>query len=404
MELVIHNERIQPHEARGLMELCPFGAFDYADGALSLNAACKMCSLCVKKGPFGAVTLEQPAKGTLDKSLWNGIAVFAERQGGFLHPVTFELLAKARELAGATGARVMALLMGEDVAAPAKELCYYGPDEVYYYDHPALKEFTAEPYTAAFCDFIRRVAPSSVLVGATSLGRSLAPRVAARYQTGITADCTKLLINEDADLVQIRPAFGGNIMAEILTSAARPQLCTVRYKVFDAMPRGEYAETEPVRLEIDDKQLAAGCRVLKTERKPAFTDIADAEIIVAAGRGIKSREGLALVEELADLLGAQLACTRPLAENGWFDPRRQIGLSGRSVKPKLIVTCGVSGSVQFAAGMGGAERIVAINQDPDAQIFNIAHYGAVGDLYEIIPEFISELRKGKRDGNRYPVL
>jgi len=398
MELKIDMKVIGHKEAAALIDLCPFGAFDYENGVLSVNAACKMCSLCVKKGLPGAVRLEQPAKGTLDKSLWRGIAVLAERREKHLHPVTFELLAKARELADSIGHPVIALLLGNSVEALAEELCHYGCDAVYYYDFPQLEDYLAEPYTAAFCDFIRRFTPSSVLVGATTLGRSLAPRVAARFKTGITADCTRLIMRENTDLVQIRPAFGGNIMAEILTAQTRPQLCTVRYKIFDAAKRSGKPSAKAERLSIDEKLLMTGCRVRKTELKPAFTDIADAEFIVAAGRGIKNKESLSLVEELASLFGAQLACTRPLVENGWFDARRQIGLSGRTVKPRLIITCGISGSVQFAAGMGAAEKIVAINSDPDAQIFKIAHYSVVGDLYEVLPELIAAMKEEVRDG------
>ncbi|MCL2538980.1 MAG: electron transfer flavoprotein subunit alpha/FixB family protein [Oscillospiraceae bacterium] len=398
MELRLNKKAMEPDVAKTLIELCPFSAFEYENGVLIINAACRMCSLCVKKGPPGAVTLEQPAKGTLDKTLWRGVVVFAERRGSGLHPVTFELLAKARELASEIDHPVIALLLGKGIADLSEELCHYGPDEVYYYDYAELEDYLAQPYTAAFCDFIRRFTPCCVLVGATSLGRSLAPRVAARFKTGITADCTKLTMNKNTDLVQIRPAFGGNIMAEILTTSARPQLCTVRYKVFDAAKRSDKPSAKAVGLTIDEKLLATDCKVQRTELKPAFTDIADAEIIVAAGRGVRNKEDMGLVEELASLLGAQLACTRPLVENGWIDARRQIGLSGRTVKPKLIITCGISGSIQFAAGMSGAERIVAVNRDPEAQIFKIAHYSVVGDLYEILPELITAIKEAQSAG------
>lgn len=399
MQLRINNTANNPVTAKKLMDICPFGGFEYNGGRLTLTAACRMCRACVKKGPPGAVTLTESCNEKVNKELWSGVCVYAETNTGGIHPVTYELLGKARELAAVTGQQVMALLLGYGNETLARQLYTRGADIVYYYDYPELQEFLIEPYAAAFGDFIERIRPSSVLVGATTGGRSLAPRVAARFRTGVTADCTRLVMKEDTDLVQIRPAFGGNIMAEILTSSARPQFCTVRYKVFNAAEIQPDEDKELVRMELDRQMLKTGCRIISNERKPAFMDIADAEVIVAAGRGIRNKADLILVEELAEALGAQTACTRPLVENGWFDTRRQIGLSGRTVKPNLLVTCGISGSVQFAAGMSSSGRIVAINNDPKAQIFNIAHYCVIGDLYEILPEFTSMIKETSGDEN-----
>ena len=234
--------------------------------------------------------------------------------------------------------------------------------------------------------------PSSILVGATALGRSLAPKVACRVHTGLTADCTMLEMKENTDLVQIRPAFGGNIMARIVTPNSRPQFCTVRYKIFSA-PERCAPHGEIVRMPVDGELLRTGTTILSVTQKPAEADISDAEVIVAVGRGVRSREDISLARALADRLGAQLACTRPLVEAGWFDPRKQIGLSGRTVKPKLIVTLGVSGSVQFAAGMRNSPLIVAVNSDKNAPIFDIAHYGYVGDLYQVVPLLIRKMEE-----------
>ena len=247
----------------------------------------------------------------------------------------------------------------------------------------------------AFSDFIEKIKPSSVLVGATNIGRSLAPRVAARFKTGLTADCTVLEMRENTDLVQIRPAFGGNIMAQILSPKTRPQFCTVRYKIFSAPKKCEnptgVIENMPVNKNWNDKRVT----VTNTTLKPKVTDLSEADVIVAVGRGFKTPADLEPAKELAELLGGTLACTRPLVENGWMDATSQIGLSGKTVKPKLIITLGISGSVQFAAGMKSSDLIIAVNNDKNASIFDVAHYCIVGDLYEILPELIEKVKEAK---------
>lgn len=393
--LKIHQEHISPEEGARLVELCPFSAITYEGGALDITAGCKMCGICVRKGPPGAITLEEdPAPNhQVNKADWRGIAVFVDHQEGAIHKVTLELIGKALELAKVTGHQVYALMMGHHIEAQAKSLLPYGVDVVYTYDHPALAQFTMEPYANAFEDFLRQVKPSSVLVGATNLGRSLAPRVAARFGTGLTADCTILEMKENTDLLQIRPAFGGNIMAQIITPNHRPQFCTVRYKIFSA-PQPVAEPTGRVQpMELAPELLRSGVEVLALEQKPKEIDLSDAQVVVAVGRGLKNKADLELARQLAEALGAQLACTRPLVESKWMDPRRQIGLSGRTVGAKLLIALGISGAVQFAAGMGGCDCIVAVNSDPAAPIFDIAHYGLVGDLYEILPRLIALCNK-----------
>jgi len=243
-------------------------------------------------------------------------------------------------------------------------------------------------------DLISEIRPSVVLIGSTSIGRSLAPRLATRFRTGLTADCTTLKIKPNTDLVQIRPAFGGNIMAQIITTHTRPQFATVRYKVMDQAVRGE--ETGRVfDRSVSGEMLKSDIDVIRVTHKESVTSITDAEVIVAGGQGLKEKEDLEMIRELAFLLGGEYAVTRPLVEKGWADYTRQIGLSGRTVKPKLIITCGVSGAIQFAACMNCSDRIIAINSDPNASIFKIAHTGIVGDLYKILPSLIGEL-KGDR--------
>ena len=400
-ELRIHQEKVTAENGAALVRLCPFNAISYEGGRLEVSSACKLCRICVKRGPEGVMEyVDTPEPSTLDKDEWQGIAVYADASRGYdgtirLHPVTFELLGKAKELAKVTGSPVYALgIVPENGQAIAEELLRYGADGVYLYESPIFSYFSNTTYARAFEDFIHQVKPSSVLVGATNIGRSLAPRVAAHLKTGLTADCTSLEMKENSDLVQIRPAFGGNIMAQIVTTKTRPQFATVRYKIFQAPPIGDLPADAKEKIHLmktdpaweDQRVTITGVTAL-----PPIKDISEAERIVAVGRGLKSPDDLALAEKLAEKLDAHLACTRPLVEAGWLDASHQIGLSGKTVKPKLIITLGISGSVQFAAGMKGSDCIVAVNTDPTAPISDIAHYCLVGDLYEVVDELLKSV-------------
>jgi Electron transfer flavoprotein, alpha subunit len=234
-KLIVNQDKIPNIDE--LIKICPFGAMENNGGKVEINAGCKMCKICVRKGPVGAVEFIEEEIIEIDKSLWMGIAVYVDHVEGEIHPVTLELIGKAKELASKINHPVYCVFMGENIKDKGEELLHYGVDEVFIYDDPELKDFRIEPYTAVFEDFINKVKPTAILVGATTIGRSLAPRVAARFKTGLTADCTILDIKENTDLVQIRPAFGGNIMAQIVTPNNRPQLATVRYKVMSAPKR-----------------------------------------------------------------------------------------------------------------------------------------------------------------------
>ena len=393
-ELRIHQERLDEDSIRQLIDICPFGAISCRDGKVEIDSGCRMCRLCVKKGPGGAVEYMETQEPGINKDEWRAVAVYVEYNGKAVHPVTFELIGKARELAAVTGHPVYALFMGYQVGEKAEELLAYGVDQVFVYDRKELEHFSVLTYANVFADFITRIRPSSILVGATNAGRSLAPRVAARFRTGLTADCTVLEMKENTDLVQIRPAFGGNIMAQIVTPKNRPQFCTVRYKIFSAPPVTKEPSGTIRTMEVTEDMIDRRIRVEEIIHKPKEIDISEAEVIVAVGRGVKSQADLELIRELAVALDAQLACTRPLIECGWFDARRQIGLSGRTVKPKLIITIGISGSVQFAAGMRGAECIIAINTDRKAPVFDITNIGLVGDWYEILPRLLKTVKEG----------
>ena len=389
-KLVINRNLVTPEKAEALMQLCPFGAISYENEKLDISSGCKMCKMCVRKGQ-GLVEFVEETK-EIDKNLWKGICVYADCTGGTIHRVTFELCGKAKELASVTGHPVYALVIGHNVANCAETLRHYGVDKVFVYDHEAFADFRIEPYTEAFCDFIEKEKPSSILVGATNLGRQLAPRVAARCRTGLTADCTVLEMKENTDLVQIRPAFGGNIMAQIVTPNTRPQFCTVRYKVFSEPKPTLEPSGEILIMAVTEAMEKSAIQVIRTVDKPKDIDIAEAEVIVAVGRGASSESMRAMAGELADLLGGVVACTRPLVESNVFDAKHQIGLSGRTVKPKLIFTLGISGAVQFAAGMKSSDCIIAINSDPNAPIFDVAHYCVIGDVNEILPKLIDKIK------------
>ena len=389
-KLVVNHNLINDENAQALVNICPFGAISYDNGKIDISSACKMCKLCVKKGG-GLVSYEEEVKASVDKSLWNGICVYVDHCEGDIHRVTYELCGKACELSKVTGHPVYALVVGHNIGDSVNRLLHYGVDKVFVYDNPAYKDFRIEPYTAAFCDFIEKIKPSSVLVGATNLGRQLAPRVAARMRAGLTADCTVLEMKENTDLVQIRPAFGGNIMAQIISPDTRPQFCTVRYKVFSEPAPSKEAKGEIVMMETD--KLSSDITVLSVTDKPKDMDISESDVIVAVGRGAMSESMRAMAQELADLLGGSLSCTRPLVEGNILDAKHQIGLSGRTVKPKFIICLGISGAVQFAAGMKSSDCIVAVNIDKNAPIFDVAHYQVVGDVNEIVPRLIANIKE-----------
>ncbi|MDR1794169.1 MAG: FAD-binding protein [Erysipelotrichaceae bacterium] len=378
-------------EKEDTLALCPFAAIEVVNGNLVINDKCRLCMSCVRKGPAGVYLFEEDKVEELDKSQYQGITVYLDNHDDKIHPVSIELLGKARELADKISTPLYALLIGHNLSETLKQLDGYPIDKIFVYDDKKLAQARIETSTAIFSAFNQSVKPAVILVGATVWGRSLGPRVAAKLKTGLTADCTKLDIKENSDLVQIRPAFGGNIMAQIVTPNHRPQMATVRYKIFSPLTKtGHHPEVVYQDVPSD---LVITTEILKSHVKEKAPSISDAEILVAVGRGFKAEKDLEMARELAELLGGQLACTRPLIEAGWLDASLQIGLSGRTVKPKLIVCLGISGSVQFKAGMENAELILAVNQDEHATIFDVAHQGFVGDLYQIVPAWIKALQE-----------
>lgn len=377
------------------IQKCPFGALAAEEHGITVNANCRMCGLCVRLCPEKAIRFEQRAD-VVDKSQWRDFLIFVEQERGDIHPVAYELLGEARKMAAKVDYKVNCVMVGgEGTKENARKLLEYGADKVFVYQHEGFEGFRADCYADAVADCIAAIRPSSVLIGATALGRSLAPRLSTRFHTGLTADCTTLDIKPDTDMVQIRPAFGGNIMAQIAIAHSRPQFATVRYRVMDRAQKVDKPTGEVVLCPVTDEMASSRIKVLSSQVIDRQKSIEEEDILVVAGRGVRTEKDVEMCRALASALGGQLAFTRPMVENGFGDTAHQVGLSGRTVRPKLIITCGVSGAIQFATCITGAECIVAINSDPEAPIFKIAHYCIVDDLYQVVPRLTELVQKGK---------
>lgn len=324
---------------------------------------------------------------------WSKILVYIECRKGKVHPVGRELIGEAARLAERLKMPVYAAAIGSSLEEIPRQLEGCPIKRLYLYE--AQDEYSPLAYEKILAGCIREIKPSIVLIGGTYEGRALAPRLAVAFETGLTADCTSLEIDEEGNLVQIRPAFGGNVMASIVTRYTRPQFATVRPGVMEPLRIEGLPLPEIIKRTANEAQDAF--QILDVEEAKGTDSIVDARILVVAGRGVRKKEDLRMLEELAGLLGGRLASSRALVEKGWMPAKCQIGLSGNTVSPQYMITCGVSGTVQFMAGMKQARNIIAINTDPDARIFEIAHYPVLGDLYEIVPEMISRLKEKKGD-------
>lgn len=323
----------------------------------------------------------------------NGVWVIGEQREGKINPVTIELIGEGRKLADQLGKELSVVIAGYGIEKEARELLHYGVDKAYYINDHLLENFSTDGYAISIANLIQDKKPEVVLVGATSIGRDIAPRIAGKIGTGLTADCTKLEIDPtDNKLLQTRPAFGGNLMATIVCPKNRPQMSTVRPGV---MEKAKRTETSTGILEVINPVLTEEMirtrliKVLPQEKK--LVNLIDAKTIVSAGRGLKKAEGFELIKKLADKLGAEIGASRAAVDSGWIESSHQVGQTGTTVRPELYIACGISGAIQHLAGMSDSKYIVAINKDPKAPIFSICDYGIVGDLYEIIPEMIESL-------------
>ncbi|MGC8576605.1 MAG: electron transfer flavoprotein subunit alpha/FixB family protein [Thermoproteota archaeon] len=318
------------------------------------------------------------------------VMIFAEQRGGKIHPISLELLGKGREIADKLKAELSAVILGHNIEREElMELIYYGADKVYSYDHPVFEYPDVMQYKHNIVKLIQQEHPEVFLVGATHFGRSLAPRIAAAINTGLTADCTDLQVDENGEIIQIRPAFTGNILAYIRTKT-KPVMSTVRYKVMQKNARDLTRKGTIVEMKTEIAEIRSPRFIEKEEERKI--DITEAKVVVAGGKGLGSPEGFKLLKELADLLGGVVGASRGAVDKGWIGKEHQVGFSGSTVKPKLYIACGISGAPQHLAGMRDSEIIVAINSDPSAPIHKVADYSIIGDLYQVVPLMIKEIK------------
>jgi len=377
---------------------CPYDAIEIREGKAFINEYCQICMACLNTCPEGAIeevedkpVARQPSAVNGFKGIW----IFAEQRDGKIASVSYELLGAGRKLADELNIDLSAVLFGSS-EHEAHELIRWGADKVYFCNDPIFEKFNDEPYAQLLSSLINTYKPEIVLAGATPIGRSFIPRVAAKVVAGLTADCTSLSIDKETrNLLQVRPAFGGNIMATILCPNHRPQMATVRPRV---MKRGEYREDkkgEIIHVKADN--ISSRTKVINTikEVSDIAVNLQEVEVIVSGGRGLGNAKGFGLLKELAELLGGAIGASRAAVDEGWIRYSHQVGQTGKTVCPKIYIACGISGAVQHLVGMQSSDIIIAINKNPDAPIFNVATYGLIGDLYEIIPLLIKQIKEAK---------
>ena len=397
MSLIVNKDKCNGCET--CLSSCPFDAIEIKEGKASINEYCNICRACLSACPEGAIieiadedSLPVTRHSLLD---YKGVWVFAEQREGSIASVSLELLGAGRKLADELKTELSAVLFGA-TEKDANELIRWGADKVYHSGNAVFEKFNDEPYSKLLVTLINEHKPAIVLAGATPIGRSFIPRVAASLRTGLTADCTSLGIDKDTgNLLQVRPAFGGNIMATILCPNHRPQIATVRPRV---MKKGEYnPEKRGEIVSVDAENLTSRTKVIETikETLGCKVNLQEADIIIAGGRGLGDAKGFNLLFELAEILGGTVGASRAAVDEGWIPYRHQVGQTGKTVCPKIYIACGISGAVQHLVGMQSSDIIIAINKNPEAPIFNVATYGIVGDIYEVLPLLIKKLKEIK---------
>lgn len=377
------------------VEVCPFGSLSMVDGVADVDETCTACGACLDVCPVEALSLpERPAVAAEELDAYQGVWVWVEQFEGEAGSISWEMVGEGRRLADQRGTALTACVLGHNVEHIAKEAITYGADRVFWVDDPSVAVYRTRPYAASLVQLVREYKPEIFLLGASSRGRDLAGSVATELYTGLTADCTGLEIDPENNLLrQTRPAFGGNIMATIICPNYRPQMATVRHRVFempepDETRQGQVVSVEPV---MDEGDVAA--KVVDFIVEQGEVNLADAKIIVSGGRGVGGPEGFEPVRELAEVLGGALGASRAAVDAGWIPYAHQVGQTGRTVRPDLYIACGISGAIQHLAGMGTAKIIVAINKDAEAPIFTVANYGIVGDLFQVVPALTEQFRK-----------
>lgn len=374
---------------------CPFGAIEIHDKKAIIGPKCTLCGSCVEGCKFSAINFIKDAAEQKDLSDYKGIWVFAEQRYGKLKQISLELTSKAKELGEELQVPVTAIVLGNKLKSLSHELIAHGADKVMIMEAPWLMDFNDHVYGEIMVDLIKNYKPEIVLIGATSNGRSLAPHISSTLGTGLTADCTVLEVDKkERLLLQTRPAFGGNLMATITCPNHRPQMTTVRPKVFKPMEPDYNRKGEVIMLPVPSpiEGFVKKIRDLDNEER---LNLADADIIVAVGKGIGNQKNIQLAQELADALGGALGASRPLVDSGWIPYSQQVGQTGKTVAPKIYIACGISGAIQHLAGLADIETIVAINNDPDAPIFKVANYKIVGDIKEVLPLLTKKIKAGK---------
>ncbi|MBS3872088.1 MAG: electron transfer flavoprotein subunit alpha [Firmicutes bacterium] len=373
---------------------CPFAAIDMVKGIAVINDQCTLCGACLEICPVTAIYREEEqACEECTPQSYQGVWVFAEQRQGQMLNIAYELLGEGKKLAGALGVELSAVLIGADVSNLAPDLFAYGADKVYLVEDKELELYRTETYTAAFVSLVKKHLPEIILMGATNIGRDLAPRVAGRLVTGLTADCTELSVDlEERILLQTRPAFGGNLMATILCPAHRPQMATVRPGVMKKITPDYQKSGQLVRESYHSQEVTVRTIVREIVKEAGkVVNLEDAKIVVSGGRGMGSAEGRALLEKLAAKLGGVVGASRGAVDAGLLPSAHQVGQTGKTVHPKLYIACGISGAIQHVAGMQGSQVIVAINKNPAAPIFKVADYGIVGDVHQVVPLLIAAI-------------
>jgi electron transfer flavoprotein alpha subunit len=375
-------------------DVCPVSAITVGESSAEVSDDCTLCGMCLDTCEFGAISLPDVGTGpAADLSSYSGVWVYAEWRDGTVHKVSHELLSEGRKLADKRGVSLAAVLLGSNLNEwISDELMAYGADEVFVVDRPELARFSDEAYANSLVHLVREKKPEILLAGATSMGRSFIPRVAALLETGLTADCTELDISEEGLLLQTRPAFGGNVMATIICPNKRPQMATVRPKVMKPAKKDGHRGRIVVTA-LPDECFKSRIEVLEViPEKDQTAKLTEADVIISGGRGLRKGENFALIEDVAQLFGGAVGASRGAVEEGWIAPSHQVGQTGRTVAPTLYMAVGLAGAIQHVVGMQGSQVIVAVNKDPNAPIFDVATYGVVADLFEFIPAFSRRIK------------
>lgn len=375
------------------LKACPYGALEVKEGKAEVLDRCTSCGACLEVCKKKALVTDAKPKEIPDFSNHQGIWVFAEQRDGQLNRVSLELLGKANQLGNELNQEVSAVLIGHHVSDLADTLIRYGADRVYLAEDRLLKDYRTLAYTKVVEELIRKYRPNIFLMGASHIGRDLAPRVSQRVGAGLTADCTDLSIeSKEGILLQTRPAFGGNVMATIASRYSRPQMATVRPGVMEAIPLPDH-KGRIIKQSISLSEKEIGLKVLNiVEEEKKQVNLSAAKVIVAGGRGVGDENGFRVLRELAEIMGGEVAGTRVAVESGWIPAENQVGQTGKSVRPEIYIACGISGAIQHRAGMMHSRYIVAVNKDPAATIFKVADWGIVGDMHDVVPEMIRQLK------------